>query len=58
AETYAKEVVLADFEQAADHDVVHKLIKDLQPKGITEQQIRAQMTEMLAEAVAQIKKSG
>ncbi|MGA6932490.1 MAG: DUF1476 domain-containing protein, partial [Pseudolabrys sp.] len=26
AETYAKEVVLADFEQAADHDVVHKLI--------------------------------
>ncbi|MGC2156194.1 MAG: DUF1476 domain-containing protein [Pseudolabrys sp.] len=57
AETYAKEVVLADFEQA-DHDVVHKLIKDLQPKGITEQQIRAQMTEMLAEAVAQIKKSG
>ncbi|MGA9203613.1 MAG: DUF1476 domain-containing protein, partial [Pseudolabrys sp.] len=24
AETYAKEVVLADFEQAADHDVVHK----------------------------------
>ncbi|MGB9062153.1 MAG: DUF1476 domain-containing protein, partial [Pseudolabrys sp.] len=23
AETYAKEVVLADFEQAADHDVVH-----------------------------------
>lgn len=58
AETYAKEVVLADFEQAADHDVVHKLIKDLRPKGITEQQIRAQMTEMLAEAVAQIKKSG
>jgi len=58
AETYAKEVVLADFEQAADHDVVHKLINDLQPKGITEQQIRAQMTEMLAEAVAQIKKSG
>jgi hypothetical protein len=58
AETYAKEVVLADFEPAADHDVVHKLIKDLQPKGITEQQIRAQMTEMLAEAVVQIKKSG
>ena len=58
AETYAKEVVLADFEQAADHDVVHKLIKDLQPKGITEQQIRTRMTEILSEAVAQIKKSG
>ncbi|HYV70422.1 MAG TPA: DUF1476 domain-containing protein [Pseudolabrys sp.] len=58
AEAYAKEVVLADFEQAADHDVVHKLIKDLQPKGITEQQIRTRMTELLSEAVAQIKKSG
>jgi hypothetical protein len=58
AEAYAKEVVLADFEQAADHDVVHRLIKDLQPKGITEQQIRTRMTELLCEAVAQIKKSG
>jgi hypothetical protein len=58
AEAYAKEVVLADFEQAADHDVVHRLIKDLQPKGITEQQIRTRMAELLSEAVAQIKKSG
>jgi hypothetical protein len=58
AEAYANEVVLADFEQAADHDVVHKLIKDLQPKGVTEQQIRTRMTELLSEAVAQIKKSG
>ena len=58
AEAYAKEVVLADFEQGADHDVVHKLIKDLQPKGITEQQIRTRMAELLSEAVAQIKKSG
>ena len=58
AEAYAKEVVLADFEQGADHDVVQKLINDLQPKGITEQQIRTRMTELLSEAVAQIKKSG
>src|SRR5262245_27458886 len=58
AETYAKEVVLADFEEAGDNDVLRKVTKDLQPKGITEQQIRARMTELLAEAVAQIKKSG
>ena len=58
AEAYAKDVVMADFEEAGDHDVLHKLLKDLQPKGITEQQIQAQMTELLAEAVAQIKKSG
>ena len=58
AEAYAKEVVLADFEEAGDNDVLAKVVKDLQPKGITEQQIRAQMTELLAQAVDQIKKSG
>ncbi|HET9413167.1 MAG TPA: DUF1476 domain-containing protein [Pseudolabrys sp.] len=58
AEAYAKEVVLADFEEAGDNDVLGKVVKDLQPKGITEQQVRAQMTELLAQAVAQIKKSG
>jgi hypothetical protein len=58
AEAYAKEVVLADFEEAGDNDVLRKVTKDLQPKGVTEQQIRAQMTELLAQAVEQIKKSG
>jgi hypothetical protein len=57
AEAYAKDVVLADFE-SGDKDVAHKVIKDLEPKGITEQQIRLQMTELLTQAVAQIKKSG
>jgi hypothetical protein len=58
AEAYAKEVVLADFEEAGDNDVLRKVSNDLQPKGITEQQIRTRMTELLSEAVAQIKKSG
>ncbi len=58
AEAYAKEVVLADFEEAGDNDVARKVLKDLEPKGITEQQIRAQMTELLAAAIEQIKKSG
>jgi hypothetical protein len=57
AEAYAKEVVLADFE-SGDKDVAHKVIKDLEPKGVTEQQVRLQMTELLTQAVAQIKKSG
>src|SRR5215467_8081678 len=57
AEAYAKDVVLADFE-SGDKDVAHKVIKDLQPKGVTEAQIRTQMVELLAQAVAQIKKSG
>ena len=58
AEAYAKEVVLADFEEAGDNDVLRKVTTDLQAKGVTEQQIRAQMTELLAQAVEQFKKSG
>jgi hypothetical protein len=58
AEAYAKEVVLADFEESGDNDVMRKVVKDLQSKGITEPQIRAQMTELLAAAVEQVKKSG
>jgi hypothetical protein len=57
AEAYAKDVVMADFE-SGDKDVAHKVIKDLQAKGITEEQIRTQMVELLAQAIAQIKKSG
>jgi hypothetical protein len=58
AETYAKEVVMADFEEAGDDDVLRKIAKDLQGKGVSEQSIRAQMNELLAQAVEQIKKSG
>ena len=58
ADAYAKEVVLADFEEAGDHDVLRKLTKDLAGKGMTEAQIRAQMTELLGQAIEQVKKSG
>src|ERR1043165_980316 len=58
AESYAKEFVMADFEEAGDNDVVRKVIKDLEPKGVSEQEVRAQMTELLAAAIEQIKKSG
>jgi hypothetical protein len=54
AEAYAKEVVVADFEEAGDADVLHKVAKDLAAKGVTEQQIRAQMNELLTTAVKQI----
>ena len=49
---------MAEFEAGGDEDVMRKLLKDLQPKGITEEQVRTQMAELLREAVAQIKKSG
>lgn len=54
ADAYAKEVVMADFEEAGDEDVFRKIAKDLAEKGVTEAQIRTQMNELLAQAVAQI----
>jgi hypothetical protein len=60
ANTYAKEVVAADFEEAGDQDVLQKVLKDLTAKGeaITEAQIRAKMDELLVQAVAQVKAGG
>lgn len=58
AEAYAKEVVLADFEEEGDNDVVRKVVKDLEPKSVSEENVRAKMAEFLAVAIDQIKKSG
>ena len=58
ADAYAKEVVLADFEESGDNDVLRKVVKDLSAKGVTEQQIRAKMNELLDTAIEQVKKSG
>lgn len=58
AETYAKEVVLAEFEQAGDTEVLRKLLRDLESKGLTEAQIRAKMQELLDAALEHVKKSG
>jgi hypothetical protein len=55
AEAYAKEVVLADFEEAGEGDVARKVIGDLAPKGIDEATVHAKMNEFLTAAVAQIK---
>jgi hypothetical protein len=58
ADAYAKEVVIADLEEAGDEDVVRKLVKDLDGKGVTDKQIRDKMSEMLEQAAAQVLKSG
>ena len=57
AAAYAKEVVAADFEEAGDHDVLHKVAGDLGAKGVavTEQQIRVKMDQLMAEAIMQVK---
>src|ERR1700693_4443501 len=60
ADAYAKEVVVSDFEEAGDHDVFKKIRKDIDAKGVTlaDQEIRAAMDSLLAQAIAQIKASG
>jgi hypothetical protein len=57
AEAYAKEVVMADFNEPGVNDVFTKIRKDFDAKGVTEsdQQIRRNMEQFLAQAVAQIK---
>jgi hypothetical protein len=57
ADAYAKEVVMADFEEAGDEDVFRKIRKDFDAKGVKQpdQQIRTTMISLMAEAVAQIK---
>ena len=56
ADAYAKEVVVADFEESGDDDVLRKVHKDFEAKGVTftDQELRSKMTELLGTAVAQI----
>ena len=56
ADVYAKEVVQADFEEAGEDDVFRKVRKDLDAKGVSasDQEIRTQMIDLMAQAVQQI----
>jgi hypothetical protein len=57
ADAYAKEVVVADFEEAGDEDVFRKVRKDFDAKGIaqSDQDIRRTMTDLMAAAIEQLK---
>jgi hypothetical protein len=58
ADAYAKSVVMADFEEAGDDDVFHKVRADLNAAGktdVSDHVIRRTMDELLATAVEQIK---
>ncbi len=56
ADAYARDVVAADFLEAGDEDVFRKLRADLDEAGvaISDIDLRAKMTELLAVAVDQI----
>jgi hypothetical protein len=57
ADTYAKAVVIADFEEAGEEDVFRKVRGDLDAKkvAVSDQEIRKTMDELLARAVEEIK---
>ncbi|MEX0752910.1 MAG: DUF1476 domain-containing protein [Xanthobacteraceae bacterium] len=60
ADGYAKQVVMADFEESGEDDVFRKIRKDFDAKGVAlaDADIRRTMTELLARAVKEIKASG
>ncbi|KPN62290.1 hypothetical protein SAMN04488527_10978 [Aliiroseovarius crassostreae] len=47
AEAYAKEVIVADFEEAGHEDVVRKVVGDL--NTVTAEEVRAKRAEILAQ---------
>ncbi len=56
ADSYAKEVVSADFEEPGDADVVRKVLGDTEPKNLdlNEHSLRKKMGELLTVAKEQI----
>ena len=60
ANVYAKEVVMADFEEAGEEDVFKKVRKDFDAKGVvqSDQDIRRAMVDLMEKAIAEIKASG
>jgi hypothetical protein len=56
AETYAKTVVIADFEEAGDEDVLRKVKNDFTLAGLSvpDTEIRRVMTELLIQAAEEI----
>ena len=60
ANVYAKEVVMADFEESGEEDVFKKVRKDFDAKGIaqSDQDIRRAMVDLMEKAIAEIKASG
>ena len=56
AESYAKDVVRADFEEAGDEDVIRKVLGDLTGAGceVDEAEVRAALDEKSVEARRQL----
>ena len=60
AEAYAKEVVVADFDEPGDDDVLRKVMTDLEAKGVstTEHAIRHEMNKLFEQAKREFVEEG
>lgn len=60
AEAYAKEIVLAEFQEAGDEDVFRKISGDLKAKGasVSDDMIRKKMAELTITAREQVATEG
>ena len=60
AEAYAKEVVIADFEEAGDDDVFRKVRADFDAAGVdrSDHQLRRTMDDLLERAIGEIQDEG
>ena len=54
AAAYAKDVVKADFDEPGDEDVFRKVFGDVEQHGVSEPEVRREMTELLETARQQI----
>lgn len=54
ADDYAKSVLLSDLEVPGDADIIAKLLGDLAPLGVGENDIKAMLAEKLAQAEIQV----
>jgi hypothetical protein len=60
ADAYAKEVIVADFDQPGDADVFNKVKQDFAAKNVavSDTELRRKMDELMGAAVADVRKSG
>ena len=59
-QSYAKDVVAADFEESGEEDVFRKIRRDFHAAGVqqSDHQIRRTMDELMHTAVAQVEEQG
>ena len=57
ANAYARDIVASEFIEGGDAAVIRKVLDDLLAKGVamTDAQVRSQMTDLMSQAVAQVK---